>query len=608
MGVRMRTCKHIEKPIVCWSLAIGIVALVATGCKDDDECDNNRDCGVNQICVSHQCKASSTTPTDSGTPGDTATVDTGTSGGTDSTTSSDSDNDTVVCVTAPFLENAETCTSDCDCYSRHCANGFCCTGGTCCATAANCPTQICNSASCTGSVCMYSPASFPCGDTFTVGDQACGGGDVCNGVGGCVRLNTDCGAYAAGVAVACSETGASACYTDCTVANESTHCASGYHCSGGSCMVTSDGLDNGAACTAGNQCASGYCDARGFCCVEGLCCEGNGDCDVDNTFCNGVFQCRDNVCQMDRPVPACESNVCNTQECDEANRTCIDGPNPCATESSVCNMKTCRVLDGDTFACMDNYSENGKECDDGDPCNGTADGCLFGECIPAGVHLSACFDSDPCTTDTCTLSGDTVVCSNDPVGEGGACTDEFSCFGPDGTCQMNAKGNLECVASEDVCATNGICTVSHCDESFTPAGNSADCRTDSFTDYVYLACGESVALTSSQFMFRTYFNYNSVCNPAGTAYTGMESQVNLALNTNTTSATVAVESIQPAGYAMPSLFLFSIAPCNESECLAGGEGILIFNVTDDNPHVIVLDSVTEPFAPEGVTLSLTCTP
>ncbi len=589
-----------------WSLVFSFIILVLPGCRDDDECKNNGDCGAGQICLSHKCKANPNTGTDSNT--DSATGDTGIPGGTDSSTATNADGDTEICVTAPFKENAEACTSKCDCYSGHCANGFCCDQGTCCATAANCPVQVCNSASCTGAACAYSLASFSCGESFVADGQVCSGGQVCNGLGGCVPLNTDCGAYASGAATVCSETGASSCYTDCTSANESTHCASGYHCSDSSCVANTDGLNNGSECTTGNECASGYCDPRGFCCVEGLCCEADGDCDVDNSFCNGVYQCLDNVCQMDTPVAACTANICNMQECDEANRSCKDGPNPCVSESSDCNLKTCRVLDENLYNCLDNFAENGAECDDGDLCNGTADGCILGECMPAGDHLSACFDNDPCTADSCSVDGDTVKCVNTPVGEGGACTDEFSCYGADGICRMNAADKLECVASEDVCAINGICTVPRCDEKFTPTGNSAECRTDSFTDYVYLACGETVALTSSHFMFRTYFNYNSVCNPTGNVYLGQESQVNLSLNANTTTATVTVENVQPAGYGMPSIFLFSIAPCNESECLVGGQGNLTFNVTDDNPRVIVLDSTTEPFAPESATLSLTCTP
>ncbi|MBN2342138.1 MAG: hypothetical protein JXX29_03415 [Deltaproteobacteria bacterium] len=597
-----------------------ITCLLLIACSDEDGCSNNSDCSGDLICIDKKCRENPLNPNDSDTATDgDADSDTDTDADSDADTDSDSDTDsdadsdtdTSVCTGDPTQEIAESCASDCDCFTGHCDNGFCCEDGTCCATAGDCPTIACNSAHCTAGQCSYSTTQFSCGDEFNIGDTVCATTDVCDGDGNCVPIVTDCGAFSVGPTFQCEENiQAGYCYTSCTIENEDTTCANGFHCESSTCVADGSGLANGADCSDHTECASGYCGPGNFCCVEGLCCETDADCDDDNLYCDGVFLCASGVCQMNIPVDPCPSNVCNPRTCDEDADTCSDGDNPCDASSTACNPMRCVINGQDSFLCEDNYAGNGTECDDGDICNGTADRCILGECVPGAENISACFDSNPCTVDSCSSAGDTVTCTNTPLNAGDPCTAEFSCYGDSATCELNPASELECVAKEDVCVANGICMNSTCEESFSQAGNKAICTNTTIPGYDYLSCGNSITISIADFMFRTYFNYNTTCNPDTLSMRGMEAQVYLEIPDTATNASVLITDIEPTDYSPIRIMLFNGAPCDETRCISSAQSELAFsiNTIDANSFVIVLDSADELWPPDSVTLQLDCTP
>ncbi|MBN2529215.1 MAG: hypothetical protein JXR76_22690 [Deltaproteobacteria bacterium] len=588
--------------------------LLATSCKDDDKkgCNTKSDCGINQICLNGKCTLAAEFGSDTNTATDTdtpsATGDTQDSGNDTSTAA-------IQCTALPTVENAQSCSSDCECYSGHCSNGFCCETGTCCAVATDCPQSACFSAACTTAQCSYSTVQFPCGSQISSGANTCSGSDVCNGSGQCVPLLTDCGAYKSTLTVTCSDTLASTCFTSCTADNQNTNCADGYHCENSACVPNGALLANGGDCSTGAECLSGYCGPGNFCCVEGLCCESDADCDNDDQFCNGVFLCQSGVCNMNVPIDdPCPVTSCNPQTCDEANDTCQAGADPCYNPTAQCETQDCVVTGpgASDFMCETMFVDDGVSCNDGDVCNGSADRCVFGVCQPGPLNTAACFDNDPCTTDSCTAQGSIPQCSNFPVAEGAPCTSEFSCFGAGATCEMiDGTSNMACIPKTDVCPNNGICQYSTCEEVFSAAGNTFKCNYDTNPPYKYLNCSDpdSIVVYAKDFLHCDYFDYNDNCNPMNDLFAGKEAQVILDVTTAYTSATVSIDSIDPPAYNSLRLMRFDNPPCDEQDCVAFGTDSLVFPISQTaTQYRVVLETTTALSPPTSVTLHLDCTP
>ncbi len=598
------------------------------------------------------------------------------------------------CVFSDAASDGEACEADEDCRSGHCQNGFCCVDGECCGSvddcASGCRTALCGEA--TGYRCEY--VYTPCG--YGHSDSGCTGGERCDGLGGCVVLETceaQGSAYTADGEFICESGGVmESCSMTCEAHID---CASGYDCDfqthtcltadGGGCVTDDDCFsahcENGVCCAAGRCCVDNgdctapcaedqvcdsvthsceagtliacgeehtvgdlncggesRCDGHGRCAeitddcegdystgapytcapasapprVERRCynCESDRDCDDNTDFCDGFYRCLDHSCRFDVPVAACpEDNPCGTWTCNETTDECVVSDNPCAGLGEPCVPQRC-IVQGDTHACVADPLEDGDLCDDGIGCNGAGDTCLEGRCVPGPLDRFACYDGDPCTTDTCTESGTGAPeCANTPINVGDPCSEEYQCFGENATCQLDAgRERVVCVNSAAVCGEGGVCMSHECTENFWDNGLESTCDTRSASRRGSLACGESIVLQSDDFTSRLYFDYGTVgdpCYSGAGAYAGMEALVDIPLDSGTAEATVAVTDVSPSSYdADIEIMMFNTDECDEAQCAAHGSNRLTF-ATDVSFVVLVVDSF-DLWPPESLTLALTC--
>lgn len=159
--------------------------------------------------------------------------------------------------------------------------------------------------------------------------------------------------------------------------------------------------------------------------------------------------------------PVCgNSEVDQTETCDDGNLNNGDGcSSTCQLESCIaqtpgypavplcddgsgCTVDSCNVSTGDC--------EHEFLCDDGIAC--TVDSCVDDQCANTPDD-GACEDSDPCTTNFCS-----VVSGCDEVASNEACDDGLFCTVGD-VCE-----NFECNGSPRVCDDGIACTVDGCDE------------------------------------------------------------------------------------------------------------------------------------------------
>jgi len=444
--------------------------------------------------------------------------------------------------TAPYLvckagACATSCTSDSDCV----ATGYCTTGGSCAfkkaaaatcvankeCTSNNCVDGVCCNSSCTGkceacdvagSVGTCSPVpsgqphgtrtpcsgsglcaaqcngssrtacgSLPTSTTVCVA-ASCGAGTEtwqsnCDGFGNCPTPTMKlCGAYGCG---------ATTCKTTCTGVSD---CASGYFCSGSSC-VTTGGL--GTVCSAPSDCTSGNCvdstccstpscasplkcsaNGLGTCskplgtscstgtecgsgkCVDGVCCNStcNGQCeacDVGGSLgtcspvvgavhgsrvqCLGAGACKGKCDGSDRTAcksfPAAET-VCASASCSSLTETSdarCNGAGSCNAPTT----KSCGAYACGATSCKTTCSGAG-DCASGYFCSGTT-------CTTTGALGTACTSSTQCTSGNCV---DGVCCST------ASCASPLKC---------NANGSGSCskpIAA--ACSSNAECGSGAC--------------------------------------------------------------------------------------------------------------------------------------------------
>ncbi|MBN2526727.1 MAG: hypothetical protein JXR76_10055 [Deltaproteobacteria bacterium] len=462
------------------------------------------------------------------------------------------------CVSPTGKTDGSVCTSSNECLSGYCRNGYCCASGDCCATATDCSDLCIGKSECTAQFQCSVTAFTGCGDADATGNDTCTGDKRCDGLGQCVAT--------------------SPCRTGNGI--ESYSCVNG---------------------TVTQNCG----------------CTGNDDCDADTEFCNDGFLCIDGICNFAAEENPCPQSPCHPDvTCDESARACTEGTNPCDSEATLCDPKSCVALDANSYECAPNPLENGVACTDGLRCNGTAEFCLDGECVDGGISTHYCFDPNPCAPDyNCIESafGTTPTCEPVAIRDiGSSCSPNFNCFGDSGTCQPDPQnsGELMCIQSEEMCMSNGICATYACSEDYTPGsitGFTCDIYSNS-DDIATLTCDAptvTISINDGKFTTRSYFDYNTTCNPGGDSFMGMETRVILAMDQSVTNATLTITDIDSTFTGDLEMLLFDSNPCQETNCIQRGTNNLTFS-SADGFEIVVLDSTNTLWPPQTVTLQLDC--
>ena len=224
---------------------------------------------------------------------------------------------------------------------------------------------------CTADECI----SSGCTHTSLTG-PACDDGDACTQYESC-----DGGLCMGGTAVSCDD--GEACTSDsCWPATGCVHSPVNGECS------------DGNPCTVGDECDGGECASGANECV----CSNSGDCPGDGDLCDDELVCVDGSCKS-APGTAVE---------------CPPGDDPCTLWECV----------PETGECAAAYADDGKVCDDDDPCT-TAGQCAGGEC--KGQNDLDCYDGSPCTADDCTADGCKHPPVDGPCNDGSQCTENDTC-------------------------------------------------------------------------------------------------------------------------------------------------------------------------------------
>lgn len=170
-----------------------------------------------------------------------------------------------------------------------------------------------------------------------------------------------------------------------------------------------------------DTCGGGVCTAG-----EDLCeCSDARPCPIPEDLCEGVPVCNDGMCESSPVSCPVSANPCREFVCDSSTGTCKPVPvreglacpdtltctiketchdGKCTTTLLTCESRACATaLCMEPDGCAYIPFQDGLQCDDGNVCNGN-DACLSGHCVAVGPVLD-CDDSNPCTTDSCELTG-----------------------------------------------------------------------------------------------------------------------------------------------------------------------------------------------------------
>jgi hypothetical protein len=256
--------------------------------------------------------------------------------------------------------NGGVCTSDFNCSSNHCQNGFCCNSGDCCSTTSNCQdtykiNPLCDAASsCQGHRNDKTCVSNQCGTSANIDDDS-----------GCTNglLSDSCNLY---VSVFCNGQQTQSdppCFSSCT---SDTQCDSNAHCDN-TCVAD---LSNGLSCDENSDCVSNHCQ-NGFCCGSGDCCSAAANCPDTykiNPLCDAASSC-----QGHRNDKTCVSNQCGTSANIDDDSACTNGllANECNFYPSLfCSGQVTQTLPVCASSCTINAN-----CDPGAFCE--AGQCTF---------------------------------------------------------------------------------------------------------------------------------------------------------------------------------------------------------------------------------------
>ncbi len=263
-------------------------------------------------------------------------------------------------------------------------------------------------------------------------------------------------------------------------------CSTNGICSNGACISTP------VTCQPPDQCHVATCDPIGT----------NGNCDIINIVENGEPCNDDNACTINDACwdGSCQGNTftcnppddCNSASCDPTGAegncdtitpdneggTCNDD-NPCTNNDicsnghcvgksftceppNDCNIATCDPMGADGNCDMIDWAENGKDCDDDDPCT-IDEECFKGDCVGFPI---ICDPPNECSAAACDPEGEEGNCGNiTPDNEGETCDDGDVCT-IDDTCS-----NGFCVGNPVVCPDPDTCNIASCD----PVGTNGNC-------------------------------------------------------------------------------------------------------------------------------------
>jgi PKD repeat protein len=398
--------------------------------------------------------------------------------------------------------NGTPCSSDSQCGSGFCSDGFCCNarcGETCRSCAV--PNQE-------GS-CILSPnGTDPGGDC--AGDQlACDG--ACNGNGACIEATGACGTAAclgdSLIAPACSSGACSTAPTSCfpytcngstlacrTTCTSNLDCAEGARCNGGRCVGY---VPIGGACSSDVDCASGVC-------ADGLCCDGpcGGSCeacdlagyegrctfvppgtDPDNE-CPGAVPCGGNCDGGGACTTVPQGVTCGQESCgiDAIESPICDGYGTCSIASQSCGLYAC---DPSRATCFNTCTTNAEcsefaACDNG-MCRGllpVGRGCTAGSQCGSGYCVDGVCCDSACTgsCESCGITGSLGRCTFWPGGQ----DPEDECFGT-GSCGGTCNGggacnfpNLGTSCGANLCVGT-VLTSAGCDGIGSCIGVTTDC-------------------------------------------------------------------------------------------------------------------------------------
>ncbi len=348
------------------ALSCGAPACGAQGSRTVSHCDGAGMCiGETLSCAPYACSAGS--------------CRTGCTGVSDCAPGAFCDNPGASGTCRSNLANGAACGTDSACMSAHCVDGFCC-------GAASCPD--CQSCTGSGGTCAPKANGLACGAA-----PSCSGGQAmtrrCMG-GSCTAQSTSCGSYTC-------DASSMSCLTSC---GTDAQCASGYYCTGGTCLAKKA---LGSSCQGANACTSGFCVGVGS--GQSVCCDS---------------ACSDSCHQCSPTSGACTA-VANGTSC---------GPSSCTATSTLtaqkCMSGTCQpqATSCGNYVCESSTMSCPMTCTGDSQCAESAYCTPVGTCSPKQAPGSSCSGSSQCTS--------------------GFCTDGYCCDSAcSGTCQTcNSPGKL----------------------------------------------------------------------------------------------------------------------------------------------------------------------
>jgi len=299
------------------------------------------------------------------------------------------------------------------CYQKNCGDDGC--GGTC----GECePAQVCDEGVCSD-------------------EQGCGTAHAC--LSQCGQDDAECKDWCLRVPAVCPAP--EKCHDEGTCNLDTGLCEYPVHKDHTPC-------DDKNACTRLDECIDGVCVG-----LDPVICPGEDQC-VNEGKCNrrtGEYS----KPLKDRGTPCDDGNACTKDDKCDRKGVCIGTEYSC--DDRQCHTVACGGEDG----CIYTPSDEGAQCDDGDPCT-VDDKCNDGECV--GVPMSC--ESSECADGVC-KDGECLLDYFEP---GTACDDGNPCTVDD---RCNSEG--VCVGTERDCGgTDAIDDVGEQEDSAEPEADTND--------------------------------------------------------------------------------------------------------------------------------------
>ncbi len=362
-----------------------------------------------------------------------------------------SSNQGAVYIYAVVKQQGDACTSNIQCQSGFCVDGFCC--NTACGQISDgvnndVDCQACSAAKSGGvnGTCKILAAATVCGGGAGGDPSKCSQGGTCNGT------SAACNALPSPSTTKCA-------------AGDDTKCIEGYYC---------DGVTSGTCPTTNPKPAANTvtCNASG-----------------DASKCVGSYKCDGvavNMCPTTNSTAAAMGTQCGGPD----NNNCV--------AKYVCDgttKGTCPTA-GATPASMGTVCRAAADlCDAAEACDGTTAMCPMDKASPAGTACGGAADASKCiaggmcdgTLKTCPGGPAPAGTICDPVGDASKCVKEYKCDGTaKGSCPTTnptpAASTVVCDAAGDTtfCASNFKCdgtTAGSCPKTNgTPASMGTVCR------------------------------------------------------------------------------------------------------------------------------------